>query len=174
MSSCAGTCHVKPSSKHVRPIPILQHERILLYINLAHNDMNAKQYKDLKQKKGNFAPRHIPICWNQTHLSHNLLKSPHLPFLPKIDMKSKPPTPHTAVPDISPSPSGTQSPRHPALRPRVLGSAEALPTQLLGNYCTYFCRACCCCCCDLKTPAHTCLSFVFLSLLPVLPACFPH
>jgi hypothetical protein len=37
------------------------------------------------------------------------------------DMKSKPPTPHTAVPDIRPSLSGTQSPRHPIFAASCIG-----------------------------------------------------
>jgi hypothetical protein len=60
------------------------------------------------------------------------------------DMKSKASTPRAHVPGISPSCSGTQSPRHKHLRPHVLGSAE--PVERANHL-----------------PAHTCVSPVSLT-----------
>jgi hypothetical protein len=61
-------------------------------------------------------------------------------------MKSKPPTPHTAVPDIRPSLSGTQSPRHPAFAASCIGqrwgASNAATPKLL--YLLAVLRCCCC------------------------------
>lgn len=69
-------------------------------------------------------------------ISRSCFQTKHLTSTASFqDMKSNASTPLAPVPDISPSCLGTQSPRHPHLWPRVLGSAEV-------DYCA---------------PAHTCV-----------------
>jgi hypothetical protein len=100
---------------------------------------NARNIQRLQERKRHsHVSAYVSPCAVINSDEHTFLNTStdHPPPQEK-DMKSKPPTPHTAVPDIRPSLSGTQSPLTRSLRPRVLGSAEALPTHLLRSYCTY-------------------------------------